>query len=565
MFASICQVMRKLKRSTSGNAALLVAIGLPTMIGGSGLAVDVAQWYMWKRDLQYAVDQAALAGAWTMTNTNTTVQQTYATRAQQEYDANISSVRDFDSTPVISLAQYGGSATNNSVLVTASASKKLPFSSLLTGTATTIRVSAQATFTSGKTWTACILATSPSAAKAFKFGGSVSGNTTCGVGSLSNDPTAAMFEAGNTNNDLGNLVATGGIDSSFSNNGYNRMHPNTSGLSDPYANLDPPSSAQSDNLTYACSAGTPGTPAVAGTTSTTATVKKRTIKEYSYKIGNQNNLSNYTFAPADMTAENGYLPNYDDDPGVVTNNVVVPDNVVAGTEYTTGPTTGDYIKVGSATGNKQIWRSEKVTIKVTYSNIVPKGTGAVAAVAAIPPNAALQPGIYTDISITCQTTFAPGVYFISGDLNFGKNQSVRTSGVGGVMFVLTGSTRDIIINSDSDVQLTGISKSLLMTPKYNVSESNAQLMAGTLIFDKNSTSTLTINGNSNVKLDGTIYVPNRDVKMNGNGTAASACMMVAGSTVEFIGNFNINNICTPTNANGNISIGGTTTTVKLVA
>jgi len=41
--------------------------------------------------------------------------------------------------------------------------------------------------------------------------------------------------------------------------------------------------------------------------------------------------------------------------------------------------------------------------------------------------------------------------------------------------------------------------------------------------------------------------------------------MVAGSTVEFIGNFNINNICTPTNANGNSSIGGTTTTVKLVA
>ena len=161
MFASICQVMRKLKRSTSGNAALLVAIGLPTMIGGSGLAVDVAQCYMWKRDLQYAVDQAALAGAWTMTNTNTTVQQTYSTRAQQEYDANISSVRDFDSTPVISLAQYGGSATNNSVLVTASASKKLPFSSLLTGTATTIRVSAQATFTSGKTWTACILVTGP--------------------------------------------------------------------------------------------------------------------------------------------------------------------------------------------------------------------------------------------------------------------------------------------------------------------------------------------------------------------------------------------------------------------
>lgn len=141
---------------------------------------------------------------------------------------------------------------------------------------------------------------------------------------------------------------------------------------------------------------------------------------------------------------------------------------------------------------------------------------------------------------------------------------MRSSGTGGVLFVLTGSAGAISINANSDVQLTGISKSLLMAA-YNLPEPSANLLAGTLIFDKDSTGTLTINGDSLVRLDGTVYVPRRDVKLTGNGTAASACMMVAGSTVEFIGNFNINNICTPTNASCNIAIGGTSPEVKLVS
>ena len=61
--------LKSFKKSTSGNATLLVAVGMPMLIGSSGLAVDVAQWYMWKNELQYAVDQAAIAGAWARTAT----------------------------------------------------------------------------------------------------------------------------------------------------------------------------------------------------------------------------------------------------------------------------------------------------------------------------------------------------------------------------------------------------------------------------------------------------------------------------------------------------------------
>jgi Flp pilus assembly protein TadG len=158
MLGSIRRTLRNLKLSTSGNATLLVAIGMPAMIGGSGLAVDTAQWYMWKRELQNAADQAALAGAWARTDTDTA--SLYQSRAAQEYAANVATVADFDTAPVVALANYD-SGTNNSVVVTASAAKELPFSSILTNKTITVSVSSQATFTAGTNYTACMLAIRP--------------------------------------------------------------------------------------------------------------------------------------------------------------------------------------------------------------------------------------------------------------------------------------------------------------------------------------------------------------------------------------------------------------------
>ena len=106
MLSSIRRTISEIKASTSGNATLLVALGMPVLIGGSGLAVDTAQWYMWKREIQYAADQAALAGAWARSNSDTA--QTYVTRARQEFGANVSTTTTIDSTPNVSLANYNG-------------------------------------------------------------------------------------------------------------------------------------------------------------------------------------------------------------------------------------------------------------------------------------------------------------------------------------------------------------------------------------------------------------------------------------------------------------------------
>ena len=103
-------LMRRLRRRIGGNAAMLVAVGMPALIGGSGLAVDVSQWYIWKRELQFAVDQAAVAGAWARADAAT--QSTYSTRAGQEYTNNLQLTKAFASNPNISLVNYNGGSGN---------------------------------------------------------------------------------------------------------------------------------------------------------------------------------------------------------------------------------------------------------------------------------------------------------------------------------------------------------------------------------------------------------------------------------------------------------------------
>ncbi|MFN3510087.1 MAG: TadE/TadG family type IV pilus assembly protein, partial [Tsuneonella troitsensis] len=84
---AIADFFGRLRSNTSGNAMMLVAAGMPALIGGAGFAVDVTQWYMWKSELQFAVDQAAIAGAYARANEET--EDTYENRATQEYTANL--------------------------------------------------------------------------------------------------------------------------------------------------------------------------------------------------------------------------------------------------------------------------------------------------------------------------------------------------------------------------------------------------------------------------------------------------------------------------------------------
>lgn len=57
------QTLKKLARDTKANVLLVTAIGTSSLVGAAGIGVDTVQWYLWKRQLQQAVDSGAMAGA----------------------------------------------------------------------------------------------------------------------------------------------------------------------------------------------------------------------------------------------------------------------------------------------------------------------------------------------------------------------------------------------------------------------------------------------------------------------------------------------------------------------
>ncbi len=237
------KLIKRFAASKGGNAAMIVALGMPAMIGGAGFAVDTAQWYMWKRELQHAVDQAAIAGAWAMANDSA---DTYDTRANQEFDVNLAKVSDFASEPTIALAGFAG-GTDNSVVVSATASKPLPFSSFLTGNAATIRATAQASFAAGGAFNACLVSLAEDGVGT-EIGGNATVRAQCGLAALSCDDPAIEID-GSATVETQSIVACGSIENPEENE--DEVTENVTTLEDIYKDLEPPDNPTA--RTYNCS------------------------------------------------------------------------------------------------------------------------------------------------------------------------------------------------------------------------------------------------------------------------------------------------------------------------
>lgn len=536
MLGSIRRTLRRMKTSTSGNAAILVALGLPALMGSSGLAVDVAQWYMWQRELQFAADQAALAGAWARSSTDS--QSTYVTRARQEFASNLATTEGNTTTPTVTLGSYQG-GSNNAVEVTASASKSLPFSTFITGNAATVSVRAKATFSMSSSYNACILSVNPTENRSAIFGNAITGGSDCGVGALSTG-TQAIVETGDSEVALGDIISAGGIEETFSNNGT--IHEFVDGLYNPYAELETPTASGQPSYTYTCPT------ASEGSTIWTADVTQIDSVTYLYKRGNP--LS--SAVPITLTSgQDGYLA-----PSEVT------DGPTSTTYNTSAPTAGSITSsnISSYThvagnGSNRIWRATVTASTTTIANVVgPIVTDASDGVARP------LPGIYADISVACPTEFSSGIYFISGSIDFGQNMRVTGSDV---MFVLTGTSNDIHINSTSNVTLTGISADTLQN-RYGYTASQASKWKNMLFFDKNNTGAFDINGNATLDFNGIFYMPSREVMINGNMSQGERCIMLVSDTFWITGSANLTNFCSP-DGGGGMLIGDRAATVRLVA
>ena len=242
------QLAAKLRSDTRGNAIMMTALAIPTLIGGAGFAVDTAQWYMWKRELQQAVDQAAYAGAWALTEE--VEDAYYIERAKQEYNANKIVVAGFASAPTIQKAPYAG-GTDNSVVVIASATKSLPFSNFLTGQSATVRVVAQATFEEGATYNACLVSTTKTGTGTLVSGDAFV-DASCGFAALSCDEgaievagsayviTDSLATCGTVTDDG---IITNGEEGDAEKTGEELISENVKSLYDRYEDLVPPDNA----------------------------------------------------------------------------------------------------------------------------------------------------------------------------------------------------------------------------------------------------------------------------------------------------------------------------------
>ncbi|AXU19650.1 hypothetical protein C7W88_12460 [Novosphingobium sp. THN1] len=512
--SGLIHLCKRLARHKGGNATLLLALGMPAFIGGAGFAVDTAQWYMWKRELQFAVDQAALAGAWARTQSAT--RAIYSDRALQEFNANISTVSDITvGTPSVTLSSYAG-GSNNSVTVSATVRDTLPFSSFLTGRGTTVTASAQAAYTAGTSFTSCLLALDEDESGAITIGGTSVLKAKCGIAALSTSESSILVD-GNPDIDAGWVLSRGGIDEWFSTHTDDEVHDYLEGLFDPYANLSPPNPAESQVArNYYC---------VQGTTTTRADRNKKTTVTYTYWKGATwqtatEQVSNNKNAKKDYSTENndGY--------------VIVENTVVAGTTYTT---TVVWTQTNNGSGNNIVWEKMETVVATTLSNISKTTTADLASV---------LPGTYTGgIKVSCATTFAPGVYVIDGG---GVEISGQYAVVGsGVMFVLKNGAY-IKINGGSNINLTAIQASELVS--RGVSETNANALAGMLVFeDRTSTGTdrSKINGDSSTVLNGTIYLPNSGIDFTGTAKVTSQCLMIAADTITISGTANMSSFCPP--------------------
>jgi len=513
---------------SSGNATLLVALGMPVLIGGAGLGVDVTQWYMWKRELQFAVDQAAIAGAWARADTDTEL--TYQLRATQEFDANLSATDDFNTAPSVQLADYAG-GTQNSVAVSATAAKTLPFTSFLTGGDTAIYAYAQASFEEGTTFTSCLIALDEDDEGAITLGGNSILTASCGLAALSTDGQSIKVN-GNPSVDAGWILSAGGVDDWLKDNTDDVILEYVEGMYDPFEELTPPNPDESrSERTYSCSAEP---------TFKTADISTRTVTQYDYFQGS--NSRNATGWANNDGKDNTDLTTFSQDQSV-------PRTTVEGTVESSSEV---WTQLGGNGGNRK-WERKTETVYTTYSDIQTEG-GAQAGT--------VRPGTYTDMRIGCDTAFAPGVYnIVGGGLKVTGQHEVTGSGV---MFVLYDGAY-IDIAGGADINLTAMQASDLMSIGVGADEANR--LAGMLVFedrDSPGSGKTKLNGNANTILNGTLYFPNSEVFFAGTVGVTSQCLMIAANNITITGTTNMSTFC-PAGSSEDTTIVSTASKVRLVA
>lgn len=194
--------LKRLRKDVSGNILLMAGAGTTALIGAAGISVDTVQWYLWKRQMQQAVDTGAVAGALAMSFGR---DHNAAVTSEVGRTANTAHTIELVSTPPTSGAWTGDAGA---IEVVATTSQVLAFSSIFLDTPPTIRTRAVATAVA--TGNPCVRALATDGTGIEVFGNALV-NLGCPVSS--NSPGGVSVDLGGSSYLDTNLVlSVGGID-----------------------------------------------------------------------------------------------------------------------------------------------------------------------------------------------------------------------------------------------------------------------------------------------------------------------------------------------------------------
>ncbi|MBX7496531.1 hypothetical protein K3172_11755 [Qipengyuania sp. 6B39] len=202
MIVKLANVLRRLRGDNKGNVLLMAGAALTGLVGAAGIGVDTVQWYLWKRQMQQAVDTGSVAGAIAMAygrNASTAV------NSEVSRTANTAYTMEAINRPPTTGAYAGDSGA---IEVIAWTKQSLPFSSVFLATAPTVRTRAVAKAVA--VGTPCVIAVADDGTGIEIFGSAAVG-LDCPI--ASNSPDGVSIDAGGSSyldSDL--IMSVGGID-----------------------------------------------------------------------------------------------------------------------------------------------------------------------------------------------------------------------------------------------------------------------------------------------------------------------------------------------------------------
>ena len=182
----ITNPISKLRHCVEGNAALVMALALPVLIGGAGMAIDMIQWASWKRELQRSADSAALAGAMSLARQ----QDVQAAVAR---DLSLTNGQALSATPIVETPPTTGTNVNNNraVRVQLQLRNVLPFSSIFMASAPLVRATAVARGAEDGEY--CVIALERTSALSIEMQGSSTMALGCGMATNGTGANAIQF------------------------------------------------------------------------------------------------------------------------------------------------------------------------------------------------------------------------------------------------------------------------------------------------------------------------------------------------------------------------------------